>query len=210
MHDLLSDEWFEPLTLNAYWKDFEFNFWRTGSPGFWKLERGQYFQEPGNASWEAFAHGDWVTSLKLIEAGLPEFRDYYSRIAESGFSTRRVRVVEEPITAYLQWELHILRARDAHGGSVRVVGPKAVAEWETTDALPEIYTLGGEVMYEAVYDEKGALDSARKFTDRELILRCQKLIAEIYNRGEPLQSYFDRRVATLPTPQGDPKVQPLV
>jgi hypothetical protein len=210
MHDLLSQERFESLTLDAYRKDFEFNFWHTGSPGFWKLERGQYFQEPGNVSWEAFAHGDWVTSLKLIESGVPELRQYYSRIAESGFSTRRVRVVEEPITEYLQWELHMLRARDAHGGSVRVVGPKVVAEWETADPLPEIYTLGGEVMYEAVYDETGTLYSARKFTNHELILRCQKLIADIYTRGEPLQSYFDRCVANLPAPQGDPKAQPLV
>lgn len=26
---------------------------------FWKLERRQHFREPGMASWEAFAVGDW-------------------------------------------------------------------------------------------------------------------------------------------------------
>ncbi|MPZ84836.1 MAG: hypothetical protein GEV28_32415 [Actinophytocola sp.] len=177
MHELLGDARFESLTLSSYWQDFERNFWRTGSPGFWKLERGQYFQEPGNDSWEAFADGDWVESLNLIEADLPALRDYYSKIAESGFSAKRVRIVEEPITEYLQWELHMLRARDDSGGLVRVVGPEVVATWEASDPLPEIYTLGRDVMYEAIYDEHGVLDSARKFTDRELIRALRKVVS---------------------------------
>lgn len=202
MHELLGDARFESLTLSSYWEDFERNFWRTGRPGFWKLERGQYFQEPGNDSWEAFAGGDWVESLNLIEAGLPALRDYYSKIADSGFSAKRVRIVEEPITEYLHWELHVLRARDDSGGLVRVVGPEVVATWEASDPLPEIYTLGRDVMYEAIYDEHGVLDSARKFTDRDLIERCQTFIVNLYAKGEPLKSYFNRHVASLPAPRG--------
>ena len=59
----------------------------------------------------------------------------------------RGRVVEEPITAYLQWELHALRIRDQCGGSLRIVGPDQVAEFEHDASLPEIYTLGATVMY---------------------------------------------------------------
>lgn len=203
MHELLVDAHFEPMTLSSYWEDFERNFWRTGDPGFWKLERGQYFKEPGYDSWEAFARGDWATSLKLVEASLPEMREYYTKIARSGFSAKRVRVVEEPLTGYLQWELHVLRARDDSGGLVRVIEPDAIASWETSHPLPEIYTLGRDVMYEAIYDERGVLDSARKFTDRDVIEKCQMFIADLYAKGEPLKSYFDRRVADLPAPQGE-------
>lgn len=203
MHELLGDAHFESLTLSSYWEDFERSFWRTGSPGFWKLERAQYFKEPGYDSWEAYARGQWTESLKLIEASLPDMREYYAKVAESGFSAKRVRVVGEPLTGYLQWELHVLRARDDSGGLVRIVEPDAVASWETRHPLPEIYTLGRDVMYEAIYDENGVLDSARKFTDRDLITRCQRFIADLYAEGEPLKSYFDRRVAALPAPRGE-------
>lgn len=204
MHELLDGARFETLALSSYWDDFDRNFWRTGHPGFWKLERQQYFQEPGNGSWEAFAAGDWHESMRLIEAGLPEMRDFYRRIAECGFSSKRVRVVEEPITEYLQWELRVLRARHDNGGLVRVVGPDVVATWEADAPLPEIYTLGLDVMYEAVYDEHGVLEGARKFTDRTVIGRCQRFIAALYAKGEPLRSYFERRLAHLPAPQGGP------
>ncbi|OLF15365.1 DUF6879 family protein [Actinophytocola xanthii] len=200
MHELLRGADFEWLPLDSYREDFERHFWHTGSPGFWKLERGQYFQEPENDSWQAFARGDWAKSLELIEAQLPTMRDYYGRIADSGFAAKRVRVVEEPVTDYLQWELHVLRARDANGGLVRVIGAEMVGEWETSGPLPEIYTLGTELMYEAIYDETGILDSARKFTAREVIERCRRFIVDLYTKGEPLQSYFDRRVVTLPAP----------
>ncbi|GAB3443348.1 DUF6879 family protein [Actinophytocola sediminis] len=200
MHELIRGARFETLALDVYWADFERNFWRTGSPGFWKLERGQEFQEPGNDSWEAFAGGRWAESMDLVEAGRRDMRDYYSRVAENGFSAKRVRIVEESITDYLQWELHVLRARDENGGLVRVVGPEVVATWEDGDPLPEIYTLGHDVMYEAVYNDHGILDSARKFTDRTLIEHCQEFIANLYEKGEPLRSYFDRCVAGLPAP----------
>ena len=82
------------------------------------------------------------------------------------------------------------------------VTPEQVARLEATGPLPEIFTLGTEIMYEGIYDECGILEAARKFTDRELILRCQRLIADLYEAGEPLADYFDRKVAPLPPPTG--------
>jgi hypothetical protein len=55
-------------------------------------------------------------------------------------------------------------------------------------------------MYEVIYDDDGVLDGARRYTDPALVLRCQRLIAELYTAGEPLADYFARRVAALPAP----------
>jgi hypothetical protein len=109
-------------------------------------------------------------------------------------------VVEEPVSDYLLWELHALRVRDECGGPVHVVGAEQVAGFEDDGPLPEIYTLGSQVMYQAVYDEQGVLESARKFVDSHLILRCQKFIESLYDAGEPLEGWFERHVATLPPP----------
>lgn len=54
--------------------------------------------------------------------------------------------------------------------------------------------------YEVLYDECGVLDGARRYTDRELILRWQQFIAGLYTAGEALADYFTRRVASLPPP----------
>jgi hypothetical protein len=202
MRELLDGAVGERMELADYYADFERHFWGIDSLGFWKLERQQYFQEPGYESWEAFARGEWEESLRLLEVGRADMDAYHRRIDERGFVARRVRVVEEPITEYVQWELHALRVRDQCGGSVRVVGPADVAALEATGMLPEIYTLGSAVMYEAVYDERGVLEHARRFTDSGLIARCQRFIAGLYAAGEPEERYFTDRVAALPAPRG--------
>lgn len=200
MHDVFGGDSGATLTLAEYWPEFEARFWQTSPPGFWKLERQQTFQEPNNESWRAFAQGRWEESLRLIEAERRAFGDYYRRAAELGFRTRRVRVVEKPISPYLQWELHVLRLRHECGGRTRVVGPDQVATFELECPLPEIYTLGLNLMYEAVYDADGTLAAARRFTDRDLIARCQRLIEDLYHLGEPLDEFFTRDVATLEPP----------
>jgi hypothetical protein len=189
------------MGLTAYWADFEQHYWRTGPPGFWKLERQQFFQEPGYDTWEAFVRGDWTGSLRLLEAGRDTIADHHHRVEEHGFTVRRVRVVEEPISPYLQWELHVLRVREQCGSGIRVMGPEQVAHLEAAGPLPEIYTLGTEVMYEAIYDGRGILEGARRYTDPELIRRSQQLISDLYAAGEPLADYFARRVAHLPAPE---------
>lgn len=202
MLDVLGNSTGERLELADYWPDFERQFWRTKSPGFWKLERGQVFREPGEPSWVAFAEGSWHEALRIIESKRPEFRRYYARIANAGFVNRRVRVVEFPITRYLQWELHVLRLRHEHGGLTSVVTVDQVSHLEHDGPLPEIYTLGTEVMYEAVYGPDGELAAANRFTDRAQIAACQRLIESLYRMGEPLDAFFERAVAPLEPPIG--------
>jgi hypothetical protein len=201
MPDLLAGAVGEDMDLDAYQADFEKKFWMTTAPGFWKLERQQYFKEPGHKSWQAFARGDWQKALHIVEAGRSAMRDYYRKVEASGFATRRVRVVEEPIIPYLQWEMQILRMRDEYGGTVRIVTGGQAADFEHTAPLPEIYTLGTTVMYQAVYDDEGVLESARRYVDRDLVVRCQRFIQNLFEIGQPMQPYFAEHVAVLPPPR---------
>src|SRR5688500_10085517 len=200
MHDILVDDQGELLTLAAYWADFEKSFWATRPPGFWKLERQQSFREPGDESWEAFAAGSWAESLRILDNRRTEFADYYRRISDSGFATRRVRVVDQPLTPYLQWELHVLRLRHECGGQTRVIGSNQLTAHEERHALPELYTLGTDVMYEAIYASNGVLAAARRWRAPALISRCQRFIEDLYDSGEPLDTFFARVVAPLEPP----------
>jgi hypothetical protein len=186
----------ESMALDDYYDDFERHFWHVDE--FWKLERGQTFAEPGDASWEAFNRGDWAESIRLLEARRPDLLSYHREARDAGVSTYRVRVVELPLSAYLQWELNLLRIRDETGGPIRVTAGSKVAALEADGQLPEIYTLGNRVMYQAIYDEYGVLERVLKYTDGELITRSRAFIRRLYDSGEPIRSFFEREIADLP------------
>jgi hypothetical protein len=191
----------ELLSLDDYFDVFDKDLWSITEGGFWKLERQQFFREPSNESWRAFAEGDWDEALRLIEAGRDELVDYHRKVAEHDFTASRVRVVEFPIIPYVQWELHALRLRAETGALIRVIGPERVAELEHDGQLPEFATLGSRVLYEPVYDEHGVLSAGRRFQDRDLVRRCQQLTRKLFDEGEPLASFFEREVAPLPPPR---------
>lgn len=188
----------ERLELPEYYADFQRNFRHTRE--FWKLERGQVYAEPGDASWEAFDAGDWNEAMRLLEQRREDLKRYHEENAAAGTQTRRIRIVALPVTPYLQWELHLLKIRDETGGLVRVLHTSAIADLEDQGPLPDIYTMDNTVMYQAVYDEHGVLEYALRYTYRPLVALCRDFIADLYKRGEPIASFFAREIAQLPPP----------
>jgi hypothetical protein len=188
----------ERMELPAYYADFRKHF--VCAREFWKLERGQAFAEPGDASWEAFDRGDWEESMRLLEDRLEDLKRYHQENAAAGTATRRIRIVALPVTPYLQWELHLLKVRDETGGPIRILQVADVADLEDEGPLPDIYTLDDGSMYQAVYDDHGVLEYALKYTDRAVVSRCRDFIAGLYARGEPVSSFFEREIAPLPPP----------
>ncbi|MFI7353662.1 DUF6879 family protein [Streptomyces avidinii] len=201
MRSLLAEASCERLDLDAYLADFDRHFWNSGAVGFWKLERRQTFREPGVESWEAFQRGAWREALSLIADQESHFERYFGRIAQSGFALHRVRVVEEPLTPYLQWELHLLRLKERHGERTRVLRPESVLGVEEKEGmLPEIVVLGNAVMYEIVYDDDGTISGGIKFSESDVISKCRDFIQGLHAGGERLHTFFDRRVVHLRPP----------
>ncbi|KOV81389.1 DUF6879 family protein [Nocardia sp. NRRL S-836] len=188
------------LPRDEYREDFERRFWRSGRSGFWKLERLQHFEEPGNDSWNAFDEGDWDRSLALLEERGPALRTHYAKIANAGFETSRVRIVEHPLTDYLRWELHLLLARDQLGGHTRILPVREIARFEEKNPLPELVTLGDDVMYEILYDENGRLRGGVLYTGTSPVVRCREFIKRLYEKAEPISTYFTREVESLGPP----------
>jgi hypothetical protein len=191
----------ERMDLFAYYDDFEKHFRRARQ--FWKLERGQTFAEPGDVSWEAFNRGDWEESGRLLERRREDLAKYHRESTHSGTSTHRIRIVSFPLTSYLQWELNLLKIRDETGGPVRILRDSDVTDIEDHGPLPEIYTMDGEVMYQAIYDGQGVLEHALRYTDKVLVGRCRDFIMDLYARGEPISAFFQREVAHLPPARPD-------
>lgn len=188
------------LGVNAYLSDFGPRFWNIKKHGFWKLERKQDFQEVGSPSWDAFTQGDWNKALQLMTDRRQSLTDHYDRVALNGFTTYRVRVVAEPITHYLQWELNSFVQRAECGERIRIVAVDDIAAFEMDAELPEIVTLGSEAVYEVLYNESGMHEGAILCTNPADVTAWRKFIQDLYAEGEEVASFHQRKVATLPPP----------
>ncbi|SFY53274.1 DUF6879 family protein [Streptomyces sp. F-1] len=201
MRDLLGASHGEKLELDAYREDFRRRDFAVDGWDSWKLERRQHFREPGDPSWEAFARGDWPEALRLIEAQRAGLLDLSRLAARHRCRPLRVRVVEPPLTPYLQWELHLLRVRAECGELIRVIGPEHVAAYEDTGPVPELITLNDDTVYEIRYDTEGVLEGAVRYVDTATRNRVAARIENLYALGEDIGTFFGRDVAHLAPPR---------
>ncbi|MEV1005751.1 DUF6879 family protein [Streptomyces sp. NPDC049881] len=189
----------------AYRAHFKAHKERVRDRPCWKLERRQHFEEEGDPSRDALRRGDWADAIRLLE----DDRAGLLRTAEDdrrrGSTFHRLRVVEEPPTPYLRWELHALRMQAECGRPVRVVAADALRAAERDGPLPEVVVLGDRALYEVLYTDEGRPTGAVAFTDPELVAHWTDFIASAYASAEDVRSYSDRAVAGLappPQPEG--------
>ncbi|GAA2342574.1 DUF6879 family protein [Streptomyces cuspidosporus] len=163
----------ERLTRTAYKQDFREREDAVRNGSSWKLERRQLFEEQGSPSRDALRRGDWDEALRL----LADRRDTLAAAAEEearrGYAFHRVRVVEQPLTPYVQWELHSQRQRAQYGQRIRIVPAEQVAPSESTHPLPEVVVLGGRPLFQVLYTETGAANGAIRYTDPDLVTRWE-------------------------------------
>ena len=198
--DLLKSAAGVRLDQPHYEADFGANLWRTDGADSWKLERMQRYSEVGFPSWEAFMAGDWNRALQLYEEERPNIIAFNREFQRHRSRLYRVRVVVEPITPYVQWEMHCLRLRAECGERIKVVDYATVSALESTGMLPELVSLCGHVLYQTLYDDTQKPDGAIRFADYELVGRYEEFVGSLYGAGEDVESYFSRTIAGLPPP----------
>lgn len=199
MFDSFQEAVSEPLERPKYHEDFR-RFYEGGIRFLNKLERGQHFKERGFPSWEAFSSGEWERAISLVDEKREIYAGQFEKAARLGILERRLRVVEFPITPYVQWELYVLRLRVELGDNIRVMDARKIADIEKVHPVPEVVILGGAVMYEVVYDGDGNAAGANRFTDPALIEEVSAGFDVLYERGEEFFAFFDREVAPLAPP----------
>ncbi|MEO3857592.1 DUF6879 family protein [Acrocarpospora sp. B8E8] len=187
----------QTLSPEGYIEDF-WPYFRELKDTFWKLEAGQTFREPGDPSWRALSVGDWAEAVRLIDERRDEIQEPVSEAR--GFTMRRVRIVERPYTAYVQWELYYIRLRALAGEDIRVLESDALPGLGVSYRLPELVILDSDVMYEVLYTRAGTLSGARKIVDPALIDSCRHEVERLFDEGQELISYLNTERAVLPPP----------
>lgn len=166
----------------------------------WKLERRQHFEEQSSASWDAMRRGEWEEALRLLEESRPGLLAAARDDARRRSRFHRVRIVEEPLSAYVQWQLHSLRLRAECGETVRVVDAERLGAAETAGPLPELVALDGRTLYQVRYTDEGVPDGAIRYTSPRLVGEWERYLTALHATGEDIRSYFTRQVAPLPPP----------
>lgn len=202
---ILPPERGERLVREAYRKDFRERSLALRNADSWKLERRQHFEEQGSPSRDALRRGEWEESLRLMRERGDSLAAAAREDERQGHTFHRVRVVEEPLTPYLQWELHSLLQQAQFGVRVRVVHAESVAEVERTVPLPELVLLGGRTLFNVLYSDAGHPQGAIRYTESDVTARWEHYIKSLYQSGEEITSYFERVVAHLPAPTNRPE-----
>lgn len=190
----------ESLDRGEYGRDFRDRRAEIRDGESWKLERLQHFEEVASPSREALRRGDWAEVLRQFEALRDTSRQVALNDVRHRSPFRRLRVVEEPLTPYVQWELHWLRMRAEVGNATRVLRADAVAAAESRGRLPELVVLDDRTLYRVLYSEAGVPAGAIRWTDPSVVGPWAAFIRDAYAEGEDVLSYFDRVVAPLPPP----------
>ncbi|MFC4035544.1 DUF6879 family protein [Streptomyces polygonati] len=190
----------ERLSDDDYSRDFRARRSAIRDGESWKLERLQHFEEVGSPSRDALARGDWEESLRLMEGRHEALREAALKDERHNSPFHRVRVVQEPLTPYVQWELHSLRQRARCGHRIRVLAAEAVAASETGGLLPELVVLDNRTLYRVLYDRTGVAEGAVRYTDPAIVTPWVAYLRDAWAAGEDVLSYFDRVVAHLPPP----------
>lgn len=166
----------------------------------WKLERSQVFRELDDPSWQAFSSGDWRRSLELLEEDRKAIRTEADGNRRQGLVIKRVRVVERPLSPYVQWELHALRMLAEEGFELSVVPAEDLSDLEIQGQLPEVVVVGMRVLYEVRYRPDWTPCGARRIKTPDVIRTAASEISRLHRKGEPLLRFFEREVAPLPAP----------
>lgn len=190
----------DPLDDDAYVSDFRKRRRAIRNGQSWKLERLQHFEEEGSPSREALRRGAWDEALRLFEAEREAARKSAEDDARNSSPFHRLRVVEEPLTPYVQWELHWLRLRAESGHPARVLPAKEIASSETDGLLPEVVVLDGRTLYHILYSANGVFEGAIRFTEPEIVRPWLAYVTHAYATAEDIGTYFERAVAPLPPP----------
>lgn len=202
MPNIFDDSSSEYLTFDVYMDDVDERRLQLGAGhDSWKLERQQYFSDPTDPPWVAFSQGKWEESIRLMENARPLFSKECQEAAAHGVTLYRVRVIEEPIAPYVQWELHYLRLGTSAGEKIRVVDAERVKQFEEDGLLPDVLTAGVDTVYRILYTNEGVPEAARRLINSEVAKRCIEFIQGLYADGEDMDTYFDRRIASLPPPR---------
>jgi hypothetical protein len=172
--------------------------WRSARTGMLKVEAWQTYQEPGTRSLRAFKNGDYreVRDLVSEEARLDDF--VYDDVRDKGRHFTRFRLVELPLSEYLEWEFWNYRIREELGEVVLVID-----KTDSTDELPsrsyfDFLLFDGDAALIHDYGTDGLQVGGWLATSDDVLDRLGRTIASLRQESVALERFISAHHLRLP------------
>lgn len=158
---------------------------------FFKVEVWQTYQEPGTASLEAFESGDLTRAESLVRAEADAEIDVYRTFRRKGVPFARLRVIEQPLTAYLRWELlnYVVRSEPRYGEDVRTVDVTGQVERLPDADHFDFIVFGAEGALVHDYGTEGLQTGGWLVLETEVLDRISGIARDLRARSRPLSDF---------------------
>ncbi|MEV6349841.1 DUF6879 family protein [Actinoplanes sp. NPDC051851] len=168
--------------------------WSQLKSRFLKLECWQrYWEAEDNRSQAAYDRGDLDTAGDLLRAEAEADRPLYQDVRTRGIEYARVRLLQEPLTPYLKYELLSYRIRVDLGENIEVVRCNDAAH------LPDerhfdflLFDQTTALIHDYGTAEVGQQTGGWLTRDSEVITRLEQTVADLRQQAVPLHQYLAR------------------
>lgn len=173
--------------------DFRSQFrtsWDAAEDRYLKVERRQAYNQVGDPSYEAFVRGEHRRAADLLRGILMQQEKMYSAARDKGVQLVRLRLVELPLSGYLQhYEFpSYLISQDELGEEISVATVES--EGRLDDLLPDCIIFDNTVMYVNTYDGCGRPSGAIKVDDSQTINEHVERAEAFLKEALPLKQFM--------------------
>jgi len=181
------------LDLEGFGSAFA-NAWSRIEFRFLKLECWQAYREAEtNESQAAYDCGDIEAARRLLTEEAEGDRRLYEDVRRRGIEYARVRLVREPLTRYLDYELLSFRIRAEMGENIEIVRcdpAQSLPDEQHFDLL--LFDRRTALIHDYGSDEVGFQVGGWISQDPQVVERLEDTVMDLRRRGTPLGQFLAR------------------
>jgi hypothetical protein len=176
------------LDLDEFGSRFVEAWSRLGSR-FLKLECRQTYQERDtNKSQEMYNRGEIDKARELLRQEAKADQPLYAEVESRGLDYARIRLVQEPLTSYLEYELMAYRIRAAMGETIEVVRCDQDLNLPN-DKYFDFLLFDRHTALIHDYGGEGLQSGGWLATSSDVIARLERLAIDLRQNAVPLQEF---------------------
>lgn len=156
---------------------------------FLKLECRQTYQERAtNKSQDAYNKGEVDKARELLRQEAEADRSLYKDVQTRGLDYARIRLIQEPLTAYLEYELMAYRIREDMGEIIEVV--RCAGELDLpNDKYFDFLLFDRHTALVHDYGDEGLQSGGWLTTDSDVIASLERAAIDLRHSAVPLRKF---------------------
>ncbi|GAB3981384.1 hypothetical protein GCM10029978_082090 [Actinoallomurus acanthiterrae] len=179
------------LDLDGFGSAFT-HAWSQIESRFLKLECWQMYQElEANESQAAYEQGDIKAARKLLQQEADADRPLYEEVNRRGIEYARVRLLQEPLTDYLAYELLSYRIRADMGENIEVVVCDPTLRLPNEDHFDFLlFDRHTALIHDYGVGDTGLQTGGWLTRGPEVIASLEEMVAVLRRKAIPLRNYL--------------------